>query len=68
MQFKAWIISCVALAGLAACGDTVGEQALAGAGAGAATAVVLDGKLFTGAVVGAAGNLLYCQTNPGKCN
>ncbi|THH35802.1 hypothetical protein E4Z66_12015 [Aliishimia ponticola] len=67
MQFKAWIIAAAGLAGLAACGDTITDQALVGAGAGAATAVVLDGKLFTGAVVGAAGNMLYCQTNPGKC-
>lgn len=68
MQFKAWVIATAALAGLAACGDTMGDQALIGAGAGAATAVVLDGKPFTGAVVGAAGNLLYCQTNPSKCS
>ena len=67
MRIKAWVVAAIAFAGLAACGDTPGEQALIGGGAGAATAVVLDGKPFTGAVLGAAGNLLYCQTNPGKC-
>ena len=68
MHIKTLALAGALCASLAACGDTVGEQALVGAGAGAATAVVLDGKPFTGAVVGAAGNLLYCQTNPGKCN
>lgn len=68
MRIKAWIIAAAACAGLAACGDTFQEQALIGGGAGAATAVVLDGKPFTGAVLGAAGNLLYCQTNPSKCS
>ncbi|MBI6629626.1 hypothetical protein [Pontibaca salina] len=55
------------MAGLSACGDTLGEQALYGAGAGAATAAVLDGNILGGAAVGAAGNALYCQNNPGKC-
>lgn len=54
-------------AGVAACGDTLGEQALFGAGAGAGTAAVLDGDLLAGAAIGAAGNVLYCQENPGKC-
>lgn len=53
--------------GLAACGDTVGEQALIGTAVGAGTAAVLDGNLVAGAAVGAAGNLLYCQQNPGQC-
>ena len=52
---------------LAACGDTTGEQALYGAGAGAAGAALLSGSLVTGAAVGAAGNLIYCQENPGRC-
>ena len=53
--------------GLAACGDTVGEQALFGAGAGAGTAAVLDGNVLGGAALGAGANVLYCQENPGKC-
>lgn len=61
------ISAVLALTGLAACGDTLGEQALIGAGAGAGTAAVVDGDLVTGAVVGAAGNVAYCRTYPGRC-
>ncbi len=68
MHFKSRLMLSVALlAGLAACGDTVGEQALIGGGAGAGTAIVLGGNVATGAVVGAAGNVAYCQLNKGKC-
>ncbi|SFT47687.1 hypothetical protein [Sedimentitalea nanhaiensis] len=55
------------LGGLAGCGDTVGEQALLGAGAGAGTAAVLNGSVLGGAALGAGANVLYCQENPGKC-
>jgi len=68
MRIKAWVVAAAATSGLVACGDTISEQALVGAGAGTATAIVLDGSPFTGAVVGAAGNLLYCQTNPDQCS
>lgn len=54
--------------GLAACGDSVPEQALFGAGAGVGTAAVLDGSLAAGAVVGAAGSVAYCQAYPDRCN
>ncbi|MEQ9693820.1 hypothetical protein [Shimia sp. SDUM112013] len=57
-----------AFAGLAACGDNFNEQALIGAGAGAATAVVVDGNPFVGAVVGSAANVIFCKENPGRCN
>ena len=57
----------LALGGLAACGDTIGEQAVIGGAAGAGTAAVLDGNILTGAAVGAAGNTIFCQANPGKC-
>ncbi len=67
MHLKAWVVAAAGLAGLGSCGDTATEQALYGAGAGAATAVVLDGNPLTGALVGTAGNLLYCQTSPSKC-
>ena len=53
--------------GLAACGDTTGEQALYGGAAGAGASAILDTNLVTGAAVGAAANLIYCQENPGKC-
>lgn len=68
MVKKPWIYLSGVLLGLGACGDTASQQGLVGAGAGAATAVILDGSPFTGAVLGAAGNLLYCQTNPGQCS
>ncbi|MEO1139347.1 MAG: hypothetical protein AAFW87_07815 [Pseudomonadota bacterium] len=52
---------------LAACGDTVGEQAIIGTAAGAGTAAVVGGSLLTGAAIGAAGNIAFCQINPEKC-
>ncbi|MEM6340397.1 MAG: hypothetical protein AAF729_04565 [Pseudomonadota bacterium] len=67
MRIKTAIIGVIALAGLAACGDTVGEQALYGGAAGAGTAAVLDGNIAAGAAIGAAGNLLYCERNPHRC-
>ncbi len=64
----ATLLCASALAALVSCGDTTGEQALIGAGAGAATAAVLDGNLVTGALIGGAGNVIYCNENPSKCN
>jgi len=60
------ILALCALA-LAACGDTAGEQAALGAGAGAAGAIVIDGDPLAGAVIGAAGNYAYCQRYPSRC-
>ncbi|MGX0878168.1 hypothetical protein ACSSV4_002865 [Roseovarius sp. MBR-154] len=57
----------LALAGLAACGESVPEQALLGGGAGAVTGAVVGGSVLTGAAVGAAGNVVYCQAYPGRC-
>ena len=54
-------------AGLAGCGDTFGEQALYGAGAGIGAAALLDGNVYSGAALGAAANVVYCQENPGSC-
>ena len=63
------ISAVLALCGaLAACGETFGEQALYGAGAGAGTAALVDGNIYTGAALGAAANLLYCQQNASRCN
>ena len=67
MGFKPWIIAAVAASGLAACGDTIGEQALAGGAIGAGAAAVTSGSLAQGAAIGAAGNIVYCELNPGKC-
>ncbi len=64
---KMWLSLALA-GGLAACGETVVEQAAIGGAAGVGTAALLDGDVLTGAVAGAAGNVLYCQTNPDKCN
>ncbi len=61
------ISAIVALFGLAACGDTLGEQALIGAAAGAGTAAAVDGDIATGAIVGAGGNVAYCQSYPERC-
>lgn len=68
MRTRNWILGLLACAGLAACGDTFGEQALMGAGAGAAGAAVLDGDVGTGALVGAAANVAYCKKYPSRCN
>ena len=67
MPTKTLCILAAATLGLAACGDTPGEQALFGGAAGAGTAAVLDGNILAGAAVGAAGNLIYCEENPGEC-
>ncbi|WP_319826246.1 hypothetical protein [Thalassovita sp.] len=67
MYLRTWILGLAACAGLAACGDTFGEQALLGAGSGAAAAVVLDGSAATGAVLGAAANVAYCKQYPSRC-
>ena len=58
----------VACLGLAACGDTVGEQAVGGAAIGAGAAVITNDSLAKGAALGAAGNVAYCQLYPQNCN
>ncbi|GGB22283.1 hypothetical protein [Allosediminivita pacifica] len=57
-----------ALGTLAACGETAGEQALWGAGAGATGALAVGGNPVTGAAVGTAGNLLVCQSGARDCD
>ncbi|WIY23989.1 hypothetical protein [Parasedimentitalea psychrophila] len=54
-------------AGLAACGNTTGEQVVIGAGAGLLGSALIGGSLVTGAAVGTAANLIYCKENPGRC-
>ncbi|MDX1780054.1 MAG: hypothetical protein R3256_01930 [Thalassovita sp.] len=68
MRSRNWILALAACSALAACGDTFEEQALLGAGTGAAGAAVTDGNLFTGALVGAAANVAYCRQYPSRCN
>lgn len=67
MQTFAKISAIVALFGLSACGDTLGEQALIGAAVGAGTSAAVDGDIATGAIVGAGGNVAYCQSYPERC-
>ncbi|KIC11493.1 hypothetical protein RA19_05470 [Leisingera sp. ANG-M1] len=62
------LIAALSLCGLvAACGDTTGERIIYGGGAGAAGAVLLDANPITGAAIGVAANLVYCEQNPRKC-
>ena len=65
MQTKMWIIALAGLIGLSACGDTVLEQGLMGAGAGAGTAILLGGDAKAGAALGAGVNI-FCQ-NSANC-
>lgn len=67
MQITKWMAGAACALTLAACGDTPLEQGVLGAGAGAGTAIILDGNPVTGAVIGGAANVLYCQQNPGRC-
>ncbi|CUH69099.1 hypothetical protein TL5118_03058 [Thalassovita autumnalis] len=64
---KVWILAVLGATALSACGDSVAERALYGAGAGVATAAVVDGNLGTGAVAGAAANVAYCELYPSRC-
>jgi len=64
---KIWMALAVC-AGLGACGESMGEQAIIGGAAGLGTAALLDGDVLTGAAAGAAANVIYCQANPEKCN
>ena len=65
MQRKFWIVAVASILALSACGDTLLEQGLMGAGAGAGAAAILGGDTPTGAVVGAGTNI-YCQQT-GNC-
>ncbi|MEW9921464.1 hypothetical protein AB2B41_17785 [Marimonas sp. MJW-29] len=68
MSIKSLGLIAVLCTGLAACGDTLGEQALGGAAIGAGAAAITSGSLAQGAAIGAAGNVAYCQLYPGRCN
>jgi len=54
-------------AGLSACGDNVGEQALGGGAIGAGAAAITGGSLLTGAAIGAGANVAACQTEIVDC-
>jgi len=67
MSIKAILLAVTASAGLAACGDTLGEQALGGGVVGAGAAAVTGGSLAQGAAIGAGANVLACQTGAVRC-
>jgi len=62
------VLAALSLLALAACGDSVVEQAAIGGVGGLGASAVLGGSLAAGAVVGAAGNVAYCQAFPDRCN
>ena len=67
MPIKPVALALVAALGVAACGDTVGEQAIIGGAVGAGAAAVTSGSVVTGAAVGAAGNILACELDIANC-
>ena len=67
MRISKWIGFGVIAVTLAACGDTPVEQGLLGAGAGVATAVVLDTNPVATAAAGAVANVAYCKMYPSRC-
>lgn len=52
---------------LAGCGQNLGQQAVLGGGTGAVVAAATGGDPLTGAAVGAAGNVAFCQLYPAQC-
>ena len=62
------IFAIAVLAGLSACGDTLGEQALGGGVVGAGAAAVTGGSIGQGAAIGAAGNVIACQADLVDCD
>ena len=68
MPIKQIVVACGLVAGLSACGQTTGEQALLGGSVGAVGGAVAGANPLATAAVGAGANVVYCQANPGKCN
>lgn len=66
-MWKSITLPLAAVAALAACGNTPGEQALIGGGAGAVGTAAMGGDPIVGAAVGAGGNVLFCQAYPHRC-
>lgn len=67
MGIKSFTLAVAATLGLAACGDTVTEQAVIGGAVGAGAAAVTSGSIVTGVAVGAAGNILACELDIANC-
>lgn len=68
MLYRKLLLAAALMGSLAACGQSFGEQAVIGAGGGAATSAILGGSVWTGALVGAAANVAYCNQFPSRCN
>lgn len=67
MRIKGFILGISLLGALGACGDNIGQQALLGGGAGAIVGAATGGDPVTGAVIGGAGNVAFCQMYPHQC-
>lgn len=67
MRLRLILICGLAATTLAGCGDNLAKQTFFGAGAGYAGAKILGLDPQGGAILGAAGNVIYCQENPRKC-
>jgi len=67
MQISRVFAALAVCAGLGACGDTVGQQAVVGAGGGLVGAALVNGNPIVGAALGTAANIAYCQQYPSKC-
>lgn len=67
MRIKTVILAAISALGLAACGDTVGEQAVLGGAVGGVGTAALGGNAVAGAAVGAGANVIYCERFPSRC-
>ncbi|MCU0908544.1 MAG: hypothetical protein MUF73_14155 [Rhodobacteraceae bacterium] len=67
MHIKFSVLALVAVLGLSACGDTLGEQAILGGVLGVGAAAATGNDLATGAVLGAGANVAACQVGVANC-
>ena len=67
MYIKNILLAITASAGLAACGDTIGKQALGGGAVGAGAAAITGGSIAQGAAIGAGANVLAFQSGAVRC-
>jgi len=62
------ILALTVVASIAACGNTVPQQAAVGAAVGAGATALAGGAVLQGAAIGAAGTVVACQTKLVNCN
>jgi hypothetical protein len=67
MQWKIWVASAFLAFTVSACGETVGQQALYGGATGAGVGYLGGGDPLAGAIIGAGGNVAFCQLYPHRC-